>query len=481
MMSDSNILQQASQILLAPADLNEQQLESVLSKVLTAGVDLSEIYLQRNEEESWLLEDGVVRDADYSIDQGFGLRVTSGEKIGFAYADAISLPELTQAAESARSIVHAGQSGIVAVPSHHQSPILYPGINPLVSLDDSDKVALLTRLDKAIRARDPRITNVILRLSSSYDVVLVLQGDGSFSADIRPLVSFNMNIIVDDNGRRESASAGGGARAGYEFFTEERLQGYIDKALHQVQINLDAKPAPAGEMPVVLGTGWAAVILHEAIGHGLEGDFNRKGSSAFSGRIGERVASEQCTIVDDGTLAGRRGSLSVDDEGTPSQCTTLIEKGILKGYMQDKHNARLMGVAPTGNGRRESYAHQTIPRMTNTYMLAGDYDSQEIISSVEKGIYAVDFSGGQVDITSGKFVFTTSEAYMIENGKIAYPVKNATLIGDGPSALTQISMVGNDLELDKGIGVCGKDGQSVPVGVGQPTMKVNKLIVGGTG
>lgn len=480
-MSDIKILQQATEILLSPADLNAQQLESVLSKAVSKGVDLSEIYLQRSEEESWMLEDGVVRDADFSIDQGFGLRVTSDEKIGFAYADAISLPELTQAAESARSIVHAGQSGVVALPTPHKSPILYPGINPLVSLADTDKVALLTRLDKEIRARDPRISNVILRLSSSYDVVLVLQGDGSFSADVRPLVSFNMSIIVEDNGRRESASAGGGARAGYEFFTEERLQGYIDKALHQVQVNLDAKPAPAGEMPVVLGSGWAAVILHEAIGHGLEGDFNRKGSSAFSGRIGERVASEQCTIVDDGTLEGRRGSLSVDDEGTQSQCTTLIENGILKGYMQDKHNARLMGVASTGNGRRESYAHQTIPRMTNTYMLAGKYDPQEIIGSVEKGIYAVDFSGGQVDITSGKFVFTTSEAYMIENGKIAYPVKNATLIGDGPSALTEISMVGNDLELDKGIGVCGKDGQSVPVGVGQPTMKVDKLIVGGTG
>jgi TldD protein len=480
-MNDQDLFKEASQILLAPSDLSQQQLEAVLSKTLSTSIDLSEIFLQRTESESWMLEDGVVRDADYSIDQGFGLRVTSGEKIGFAYADAISLPELTQAATSARSIVHSGQSGTIAIPKQQSIVPLYSDINPLTSLDDTDKVALLTRLDKQIRARDPRITNVILRLSSSYDVVLVLQGDGSFAADIRPMVSFNMTIMVDDNGRRERANAGGGAREGYEFFTEERLQGYIDKALHQVQINLDAKPAPAGEMPVVLGTGWAAVILHEAIGHGLEGDFNRKGSSAFSGRIGERVADEQCTIVDDGTIANRRGSLSVDDEGTPSQCTTLIENGILKGYMQDRHNARLMGVASTGNGRRESYASQTIPRMTNTYMLAGKYDPQEIIESVPLGLYAVDFSGGQVDITSGKFVFTTSEAYIIENGKVSYPVKNATLIGDGPDVLTQVSMVGNDLELDHGIGVCGKDGQSVPVGVGQPTLKVNKLVVGGTG
>lgn len=480
-MNQHNLLNEASQILLEPADLSRRHLESILSKTVSGAVDLSEIFLQRTESESWMLEDGVVRDADYSIDQGFGLRVTSDEKIGFAYADAISLLELTTAARSACSIVQGGQSGTIALPSQQASVALYPDLNPLVSLADHDKVALLTRLDKDIRARDPRVTNVVLRLSGSYDVVLVLQGDGSYAADIRPMVSFNMTIIVEDNGRRESASAGGGARDGYAFFTEERLQGYINKALHQVQVNLDAKPAPAGEMPVVLGTGWAAVILHEAIGHGLEGDFNRKGSSAFSGRIGERVADEQCTIVDDGTISGRRGSLSVDDEGTPSQCTTLIENGILKGYMQDRHNARLMGVKPTGNGRRESYAHQTIPRMTNTYMLAGKYERDEIIESVQRGIYAVDFSGGQVDITSGKFVFTTSEAYVIENGKIAYPIKNATLIGDGPQVLTQVSMVGNDLQLDHGIGMCGKDGQSVPVGVGQPTLKVDKLIVGGTG
>jgi TldD protein len=480
-MNDQDLLKEVSQILLAPADLNQRALESVLSKTLSSSIDMSEIFLQRTESEAWMLEDGVVRDADYSIDQGFGLRVTSGEKIGFAYADAISLPELTTAASSACSIVQSGRSGTIALPPQQSVIALYSDLNPLVSLDDTDKVALLTRLDKEIRSRDPRITNVILRLSSSHDVVLVLQGDGGYAADIRPMVSFNMSIIVDDNGRRESASAGGGARDGYQFFTEERLQGYINKALHQVQVNLDARPAPAGEMPVVLGTGWAAVILHEAIGHGLEGDFNRKGSSAFSGRIGEHVADEQCTIVDDGTLERRRGSLTVDDEGTPSQCTTLIENGILKGYMHDRHNARLMGVKPTGNGRRESYAHQTIPRMTNTYMLAGKYERNEIIESVENGIYAVDFSGGQVDITSGKFVFTTSEAYMIENGKISYPVKNVTLIGDGPEVLTQVSMVGNDLELDQGIGVCGKDGQSVPVGVGQPTLKVNKLVVGGTG
>ncbi len=480
-MLNSDLSKKASQILLTPAHLNQQLLESVLSKTLSAGVDMSEIFLQRTESESWMLEDGVVRDADYSINQGFGLRVTSGEKIGFAYADAIALPELLSAASSAHSIVRAGQSATLALPQHRSTVALYADLNPLISLEDTDKVALLTRLDKIIRARDPRITNVILTLSSRHDVVLVLQSDGSIAADMRPLVSFNVNIILEDKGRRETASAGGGARSGYDFFTEERLQGYIEKVLRQAQVNLDAKQAPAGEMPVVLGNGWAAVILHEAIGHGLEGDFNRKGSSAFSGRIGERVATNQCTIVDDGTLSGRRGSLSIDDEGTPTQCTTLIENGILKGYMQDRHNARLMGVKPTGNGRRESYAHQTIPRMTNTYMLPGQYEPEEIIKSVKKGIYAVDFSGGQVDITSGKFVFTTSEAYLIENGKILHPVKNVTLIGDGPEVLTQVSMVGNDLELDQGIGVCGKDGQSVPVGVGQPTLKVDKLIVGGTG
>ena len=475
----TTLLNQASTLLLAPANIQTRELEALLSKTLTSGVDRAEIFLQRTEYESWALEDGIVSDADYSINQGFGLRVISGERTGFAYADTIALPELTKAAESARSIVQVGQSGQLLVASPRALTPLYSNLNPLVSLTDTDKVALLARLDKIIRARDARITNVILRLSSSYDVVMVLQSDGTMATDTRPMVSFNVSVVIDDHGHCEQASTGGGSRDGYQFFTEERLQTYIDKVLHQVQINLEAKQAPAGTMPVVLGPGWAAVILHEAIGHGLEGDFNRKGSSAFSGRLGERVASEQCTIVDDGTLMGRRGSLTVDDEGTPSQCTTLIENGILTGYIQDRHNAHLMGMKPTGNGRRESYAHQPIPRMTNTYMLPGKYDPEEIIASIDRGLYAVDFSGGQVDITSGKFVFTTSEAYWVENGKIQYPVKATTLIGDGPEILTKVSMVGNNLELDPGIGVCGKEGQSVPVGVGQPTIRVDEMVVGG--
>ncbi len=458
-----HIFEEAAEILLTPAALSENQLGSVLSKSLGKQIDAADIFLQRTEEESWMLENGIVRDADYSIERGFGLRVQSGERIGFAYADEIALAELTTAAKSARSIVHTGQEGIVAVPQHTHVAALYPDLNPLRSLGDSDKINLLNRLDKLARDKEPRVTNVVLSLSSSHEVVMVLQHDGHMAADVRPLVSFNVSIMIEDNGKREQASSGGGAREGYAFFTKERLENYVDEAIRKAILNLDTQPAPAGSMPVVLGPGWPAVILHEAVGHGLEGDFNRRGSSAFSGRIGERVATDQCTIVDDGTIVGRRGSLTIDDEGVPTQCTTLIENGILKGYMQDQRNARLMGEKSTGNGRRESYACAPIPRMTNTYMLPGKYDPDEIIQSVDRGIYAVDFSGGQVDITSGKFVFTTSEAYLIEGGKISYPLKPVTLIGNGPDVLTKVSMVGNNLELDRGIGVCGKDGQSVPV------------------
>ncbi len=474
------ILNDAENILLTPTALSQSQLESILLKSMTTGVEAADIYLQRIEEESWMLENGIVRDADYSVEGGFGLRVQSGERVGFAYADVIALPELIQAAQSVRSIVQTGQAASVAIPRYTHIPQLYPSVNPLISLADHEKINLLSRLDKITRAKDSRVTNVVLSLSSSYEVMMVLQHDGHRAADIRPLVSFNVNVIVEDKGKREQASGGGGARDSYSFFTEELLESYIDKAVRQALLNLDARPAPAGSMPVVLGPGWAAVILHEAIGHGLEGDFNQRGSSAFTDRIGERVASEQCTIVDDGTLMGRRGSLTVDDEGVPSQCTTLIENGILKGYMQDRRNARLVGTKSTGNGRRESYAHQPIPRMTNTYMLPGKFDPEEIIASVERGIYAVDFSGGQVDITSGKFVFTTSEAYLIENGKKTHPLKSVTLIGDGPDILTKVSMIGNDLALDQGIGVCGKDGQSVPVGVGQPTLRIDEIVVGGS-
>lgn len=475
----SQVIQSATDVLLTPAEISISQLQRTFESSISAQADLAEVFLQRQTHESWVVEDGILRDTDYVVEQGFGLRMAVEDKIGFAYADTIGLPELQQAGTSASSILRAGHSGGSAILSASNYPVLYTADNPLVSLTDRAKVDFLLKIDRDVRARDARIENVILRLSSSQDTVMVMQQDGSLQADIRPMVSFNMTIVVNDNGRYERANAGGGARDTYAFYTEERIQSYIDKALRQVDINLQAQPAPAGLMPVVLGSGWAAVILHEAIGHGLEGDFNRRGSSAFSGRLGEQVASEQCTIVDDGTIAGRRGSLSIDDEGTPSQCTTLIEKGRLVGYIQDRHNARLMNMTPTGNGRRESYSCQPMPRMTNTYMLNGQYDPAEVIASVDRGLYAVDFAGGQVDITSGKFVFTTSEAYLIENGEIKYPVKPVTLIGNGPDVLTKVSMVASDLELDRGIGTCGKDGQSVPVGVGQPTMKVDELVVGG--
>lgn len=477
----SQLIQTASDILLKPAELDVAQVQRTFLSLMTQKADLAEIFLQRLVHESWVVEDGILRDTDYIVEQGFGLRMAVEDKIGFAYADTIAMPEIRQAIQSASSILRVGQAGSVPLTPKRQQRVLYSAADPLVSLTDQAKVDFLLRMDREVRARDARIENVILRLSSSQDVVMVMQHDGQMVADIRPMVSFNLTIVVKDKERYEKASAGGGARDTYAFYTQDRLDGYIDKALRQVDLNLQAKSAPAGSMPVVLGSGWAAVILHEAIGHGLEGDFNRRGSSAFSGKLGEQVASTQCTIVDDGTLAGRRGSLSMDDEGTPSQCTTLIENGRLVGYMQDRHNARLMGMAPTGNGRRESYSTQPLPRMTNTYMLAGQYDPQEVIASVDHGIYAVDFSGGQVDITSGKFVFTTSEAYLIENGEVKYPIKPVTLIGNGPDVLRKVSMVANDLALDQGIGTCGKDGQSVPVGVGQPTMKVDELVVGGAG
>jgi TldD protein len=475
----SELIQIATDVLLSPAELTAQQMVSSLNGPLVKQADLAEIFLQRQVTESWVCEDGILRDADYSVEQGFGLRIAIEDKVGFAYADTIELPVLKQAADSAAAILRGGKIGTQALLARHKPTALYSSKNPLDSLSDAEKVALLLRVDAKVRAKDARVENVIVRLSASHEVVLILQHDGSIQADVRPMVSFNLTVVIKHQGHYEKASAGGGVRDGYAFFTEAVLDGYIDKVLRQVNINIEAQPAPAGLMPVVLGSGWAAVILHEAIGHGLEGDFNRRGSSAFSGRLGERVASAQCTIVDDGTLVGRRGSLTIDDEGVAAQCTTLIEEGRLVGYMQDRQNARLMGVSPTGNGRRETYAHQPIPRMTNTYMLAGNYVPEEIIQSVERGIYAVDFSGGQVDITSGKFVFTTSEAYLIENGKIKHPIKPVTLIGNGPDVLTKVSMVGNDLALDPGIGMCGKDGQSVPVGVGQPTLKIDELVVGG--
>ncbi|WP_434152052.1 metalloprotease TldD [Methylocaldum gracile subsp. desertum] len=471
----------ARQTLLEPAGLIGGDIDRVMGQLLSASVDAADVYLQSTRFESWMLEDGIVKEGSHSIEQGAGVRAVSGEKTGFAYSDEITLPTLLEAAKNARAIAREGAQGKREVSGLYRPPQLYLPIDPLQSLPEEEKIALLKRLDEECRRLDPRVEQVMVNLAGSHEVVLVIGQDGALHGDVRPLVRLNVSVIVEENGRREQGSCGGGGRADYRFFLEEdRAIEYAREAVRQALVNMEAVEAPAGTMTVVLGPGWPGVLLHEAIGHGLEGDFNRKGTSAFAGRIGERVASPLCTVVDDGTLPGRRGSLNIDDEGTPTECTVLIENGILKGYMQDKLNARLMGVSPTGNGRRESYAHLPMPRMTNTYMLAGPHDPQEIIGSVKKGLFAKNFGGGQVDITSGKFVFSASEAYLIEDGKITRPVKGATLIGNGPDVLTRVSMVGNDLQLDTGVGTCGKDGQSVPVGVGQPTLRVDGLTVGGT-
>lgn len=475
-------LELAKSVLLNPTGITEQQLERVLGKLLGTAVDSADLYFQSLSEEAWSLEDGIVKDAGFSSERGVGVRAMSGEKTGLAYSDDIVFSALESAAEAARSIAHSGHAGQLKVPNPVNLPqALYDPLDPLASLTAEQKIQLLTDVDAYTRKLDSRVKEVFVSLSGAHEVVLIMATDGTLAADVRPLVRLNVRVIVEQNGRRESGFAGGGGRLDYQMFTGTKAPyEYAKQAVKQALVNLEAIDAPAGLMPVVLGPGWPGVLLHEAIGHGLEADFNRKGSSAFSNRIGERVASPLCTIVDDGTLANKRGSLNVDDEGTPTQCTTLIEKGILKGYMCDKLNARLLGIASTGNGRRESYAHLTLPRMTNTYMLNGPHNPEEIIKSVKKGLYAVNFGGGQVDITSGKFVFSACEAYLIEDGKITAPVKGATLIGNGPDVLTKVSMVGNDLALDSGIGVCGKEGQSVPVGVGQPTLKVDELTVGGT-
>lgn len=471
----------ARQTLLEPAGLIGGDIDRVMGQLLSASVDAADVYLQSTRFESWMLEDGIVKEGSHSIEQGAGVRAVSGEKTGFAYSDEITLPTLLEAAKNARAIAREGAQGKREVSGLYRPPQLYLPIDPLQSLPEEEKIALLKRLDEECRRLDPRVEQVMVNLAGSHEVVLVIGQDGALHGDVRPLVRLNVSVIVEENGRREQGSCGGGGRADYRFFLEEdRAIEYAREAVRQALVNLEAVEAPAGTMTVVLGPGWPGVLLHEAIGHGLEGDFNRKGTSAFAGRIGERVASPLCTVVDDGTLPGRRGSLNIDDEGTPTECTVLIENGILKGYMQDKLNARLMGVSPTGNGRRESYAHLPMPRMTNTYMLAGPHDPQEIIGSVKKGLFAKNFGGGQVDITNGKFVFSASEAYMIEDGKITYPVKGATLIGNGPDVMNRISMIGNDMRLDSGVGVCGKEGQSVPVGVGQPTLRIDGVTVGGT-
>ncbi len=479
-MNPANIFETASAVLLAPHALDEGRLQSVFGQIMTHSVDYADLYFQYSRSESWSLEEGIVKSGSFNIDQGVGVRAVSGEKTAFAYSDDITFNALQSAAQATRAIARQGSDGRTAVARRGELRTLYAPQDPLASLGAPDKVALLERLERIARRIDPRVTQVMASLAGEYEVVMVARSDGMQAADVRPLVRLSLQVIVEAEGRREQGSAGGGGRFDYGYFTDELLNDYAQKAVHQALINLDARPAPAGTMTVVLGPGWPGILLHEAIGHGLEGDFNRKGTSAFSGRIGERVAAPGVTVVDDGTISRRRGSLNVDDEGNATQLNVLIEDGVLRGYLQDALNARLMGVAPTGNGRRESYAHVPMPRMTNTYMLNGDKDPAAIIASVDRGLYAVNFGGGQVDITSGKFVFSASEAYMIENGKLTYPVKGATLIGNGPDALTRVSMIGNDMCLDPGVGTCGKEGQSVPVGVGQPTLRIDGLTVGGT-
>ncbi len=474
-------MQLAQRSLLEPGGLDAGRLGQTLDLVLGAKVDAADLYFQVTQEESWSLEDGIVKDGSASIEQGVGVRAMAGERTGFAYSDEIQPQALEEAARAARAIAGRGGSGSMQAWHRVAGRSLYQPVDPTISLSDEHKVAWLERVDREARKLDPRIVRVMASVHAVHELVLIATSDGALAADVRPLVRMNVSVLVEQNGRREQGYCGAGGRYTLaELVANDRPMELAREAVRQALVNLEAVNAPAGTMTVVLGPGWPGILLHEAIGHGLEGDFNRKGTSAFSGRIGERVASPGCTVVDDGTLAGRRGSLNIDDEGTPTQCTTLIEDGILRGYIQDRLNARLMGAQPTGNGRRESFAHLTLPRMTNTYMLAGPYAPEEIIRSVERGIYAVNFGGGQVDITSGKFVFSVSEGYLIENGRLGAPIKGATLIGNGPDVLTRVAMVGNDLKLDAGVGTCGKEGQSVPVGVGQPTLRVDALTVGGT-
>ncbi|MFC3095266.1 metalloprotease TldD [Alteromonas sediminis] len=471
--------------LLGSNGLDQSSCHKAIDQIMSHDVDFADLYFQSSQHESWVLEDGIIKEGSFNLEKGVGVRAISGEKTGFAYSDDITLEALLRASQAARNI--APSNGSQNCSTFHSNAIThrYGTQNPLSSLKDEEKISLLRATDKYIREQEPSATQVAVSLSGVYEHVLVAASDGTFATDIRPLVRLNCSVLLEQDGRRERGSAGAGGRHGFDFFLLEedgllRYQQLAEDALHMARVNMQAIDSPAGTMPVVLGSGWPGVLLHEAVGHGLEGDFNRKGSSTFSGRIGERVAAKGVTVVDDGTMDNRRGSLNVDDEGTPTAYNVLIEDGILKGYMQDKHNAHLMGVQPTGNGRRESYAHLPMPRMTNTYMLGGEYSPEEIIATVEKGIYAPNFAGGQVDITSGKFVFSSAEAYLIENGNVTTPVKGATLIGNGPDVMQQISMIGNDMKLDRGVGVCGKDGQSVPVGVGQPTLKIDALTVGGT-
>lgn len=472
--------------LLTQSGLDQQNVTQLLDLILDYKIDYADLYFQLSQHESWVFEDGIIKDGSYNIEKGVGVRAITGEQTGFAYSDEISFAALEDACKASRSIAKQGAKVAVKGFKNSFAKALYTSSNPLLNMPDAEKVDLLKRVDTYVRKQAPEATQISISLSGVYEEVLVAASDGTFATDIRPLIRLNCSVLLEKDGKRERGGSGAGGRRTYDFFEQSLEDGQLryeqiaDQAIHMARVNLSAVPAPAGAMPVVLGSGWPGVLLHEAVGHGLEGDFNRKGASTFSGRMGQQVASKGVTVIDDGTLDNRRGSLSIDDEGTPTQRNVLIEDGILTGYMQDKHNAGLMGVKPTGNGRRESYAHLPMPRMTNTYMLGGEHSPEEIISSVKKGIYAPNFGGGQVDITSGKFVFSTSEAYLIEEGKITQAIKGATLIGNGPESMQKISMIGNDMSLDAGVGVCGKDGQSVPVGVGQPTLKIDEMTVGGT-
>ena len=476
-------LASAKSLLLDPWGLDESDMARAIGEIFHHKVDYADLYFQYTRSEGWSLEEGIVKTGSFSITQGVGVRAVAGEKTAFAYSDALSPEALMSSAHAVRGIARQGAGRIHVVPpgSEPRSRALYRPVDPLATLTAPEKVGLLERIEKMARAQDKHVIQVMAGLGMEYDVIMIAGSDGRLSADVRPLVRLSLTVIAERDGRREMGHGGGGGRTGLEYFTDEVLRGYVEHAVHEALVNLEARPAPAGAMTVVLGAGWPGILLHEAVGHGLEGDFNRKGSSVFTGRIGQRVAAKGVTVIDDGTIEGRRGSLNIDDEGNPTQRNVLIEDGILRGYMQDSLNARLMRASVTGNGRRESFAHLPMPRMTNTFMVSGTTPPEEIIASVKKGLYAVNFGGGQVDITSGKFVFSTSEAYMIENGRVTYPVKGATLIGNGPQALQRVGLIGNDLRLDSGVGTCGKEGQSVPVGVGMPTIRMEGLTVGGTG
>jgi TldD protein len=472
-------LSKTDELFFSRTGLDRKRIESTVADALK-GADDGELFLEYSQSEALAFDDGRLKSASYDTTQGFGLRAIAGERAGYAHASELSEAAIKRAGETVKT-VHRGHGGTLALPPKGTNRSLYGDVNPLLEVPFEDKVKLLAEIDAYARAKDPRVRQVMASLTGVWQAVQIIRGDGQRLADIRPLVRLNIAVVVGEGDRMETGSFGTGGREAYgRFIKEQNWRQGVEEALRQALVNLGSVPAPAGEMEVVLGPGWPGVMLHEAVGHGLEGDFNRKKTSTFAGLMGQRVASPGVTIVDDGTMQDRRGSLTIDDEGTPSQYNVLIEDGILKGYMQDRQNARLMGMKPTGNGRRQSFAHIPMPRMTNTYMLAGKHDPKEILASVKKGLYAVNFGGGQVDITSGKFVFSCTEAYLIENGKVGPAVKGATLIGNGPESMRKVSMIGNDLKLDTGIGTCGKEGQGVPVGVGQPTLKIDAMTVGGT-